>query len=252
MDEAESVLEAEENQRKVTEACAGSRSDEAMGPVIRSGKKALLDVISRRVQGPTRGQILLNNQPMTMSLFQQNGGYFTHKCDLIPGLTVEQTLFYTPTKLTGYQKKTKVKQIMADLALSQVANRCSENLTKSEYRRLIIGVQLIKDPDHCAPVSYDVGPPVSYDVGPPVSYDVGPPVSYDVGPPVSYDVGPPVSYDVGPPVSYDVGPPVSYDVGPPVSYDVGPPVSYDVGPPVSYDVGPPSIGNSGRQTANGL
>lgn len=36
--------------------------------------------------------------------------------------------------------------MMADLALSQVSNRCVENLTKSEYRRLIIGIQLIKDP----------------------------------------------------------------------------------------------------------
>ncbi|KAK9871750.1 hypothetical protein WA026_014204 [Henosepilachna vigintioctopunctata] len=35
---------------------------------------------------------------------------------------------------------------MADLALSQVAGRCTENLTKSEYRRLMIGIQLIKDP----------------------------------------------------------------------------------------------------------
>jgi ATP-binding cassette subfamily G (WHITE) protein 5 (sterolin 1) len=111
-----------------------------------SGKKALLDVISRRVQGPTRGQILLNNHPMNLSLFQQRGGYVTHKCDLIPGLTVEQTLYYTPTKLTGYLKKSKVKQIMADLALSQVANRCTEHLTQSEYRRLMIGIQLIKDP----------------------------------------------------------------------------------------------------------
>lgn len=47
-------------------------------------------------------------------------------------------------------KKSKVKQVMADLALSQVANRCTENLTKSEYRRLIIGVQLIKDPGRTA------------------------------------------------------------------------------------------------------
>lgn len=111
-----------------------------------SGKKVLLDVISRRFQGPTRGQILLNNQPMTLSLFQQRCGYVTHKCDLLPGLTVEQTLYYTPTKITGYIKRSKVKQVMADLALSQVANRCTENLTKSEYRRLIIGIQLIKDP----------------------------------------------------------------------------------------------------------
>ncbi|XP_050303443.1 ATP-binding cassette sub-family G member 5 [Anthonomus grandis grandis] len=111
-----------------------------------SGKKALLDVISRRVQGPVRGQILLNNQPMSVCLFQQRCGYVTHKCDLIEGLTVEQTLYYTPTKLTGYLKRSKVKQVMADLALSQVSNRCIENLTKSEYRRLMIGIQLIKDP----------------------------------------------------------------------------------------------------------
>ncbi|KAJ8912923.1 hypothetical protein NQ315_017253 [Exocentrus adspersus] len=62
------------------------------------------------------------------------------------GLTVEQTLYHTPTKLTGYLKKSKVKQVMADLALSQVSNRCTDNLTQSEYRRLMIGVQLIKDP----------------------------------------------------------------------------------------------------------
>nr|CAI5857014.1 unnamed protein product [Callosobruchus analis] len=35
---------------------------------------------------------------------------------------------------------------MADLALSQVANKCTEDLTLSEYRRLTIGIQLIKDP----------------------------------------------------------------------------------------------------------
>lgn len=49
-------------------------------------------------------------------------------------------------QLTGYLKRSKVKQVMADLALSQVSNRCVENLTKSEYRRLMIGIQLIKDP----------------------------------------------------------------------------------------------------------
>ncbi|KAJ8967496.1 hypothetical protein NQ314_002811 [Rhamnusium bicolor] len=75
---------------------------------------------------------------MSLCLFQQRCGYVTHKCDLIPGLTVEQTLYYTPTKLTGYLKKSKVKQVMADLALSQVSNRCTEDLTQSEYRRLMI------------------------------------------------------------------------------------------------------------------
>lgn len=56
-------------------------------------------MISRRVQGPIRGQILLNSQPMSLSLFQQRCGYVTHKCDLIPGLSVQETLYYTPTKV---------------------------------------------------------------------------------------------------------------------------------------------------------
>lgn len=43
-------------------------------------------------------------------------------------------------------KKTKVKQVLADLALSQVSNKSVEHLTQSEYRRLMIGVQLIRDP----------------------------------------------------------------------------------------------------------
>ncbi|CAG9840597.1 unnamed protein product [Diabrotica balteata] len=111
-----------------------------------SGKKALLDVISRRAQGPIRGQIYLNNHPVSMCLFQQKCAYVTHKCDFIPGLNVEQTLYYIPTKFTGYLKMSKVKQVIADLALSQVAKKCVEDLTKSEYRRLMIGVQLIKNP----------------------------------------------------------------------------------------------------------
>lgn len=48
--------------------------------------------------------------------------------------------------MTGYLKQSKVKQVMADLALTQVANRACDNITQSEYRRLMIGVQLIKDP----------------------------------------------------------------------------------------------------------
>ena len=35
-----------------------------------SGKRALLEVISRRAQGPTRGNIALNGVPMSMRLFQ--------------------------------------------------------------------------------------------------------------------------------------------------------------------------------------
>ena len=101
---------------------------------IGSGKRALFEVISRRAQGPTRGQILLNGVPMSMRLFQvwihelypvldeifyspifllkylqchvskcfqESCGYVAQKCDLLPGLTVRQTLHYAAALTIG-------------------------------------------------------------------------------------------------------------------------------------------------------
>lgn len=62
-----------------------------------SGKKCLLDVIAKRAEGSTRGQVLLNGSPLTKRLFQQRCAYVTHSVDFIPGLSVSQTLHYTPT-----------------------------------------------------------------------------------------------------------------------------------------------------------
>lgn len=62
-----------------------------------SGKRALLDVIARRADDSSRGQVLLNGLPLTKAIFQQRCGYVTHSCDFISGLTVSQTLHYTPT-----------------------------------------------------------------------------------------------------------------------------------------------------------
>lgn len=88
---------------------------------------------------------------MSMRLFQESCGYVTQKCDLLPGLTVRQTLHYVAQltigpKVSKYVKNARVKQVLADLALSPVANRYVETLTQSEYRRLTIGVQLVRDP----------------------------------------------------------------------------------------------------------
>lgn len=116
-----------------------------------SGKRALLEVISRRAQGPTRGEVLLNGAPMNLILFQNNCGYVTHKCDLLPALSVMQTLNLSShltigSKVTKYMKRSRVRQVVADLALTQVANRQVHQLSESEYRRLAIGVQLVRDP----------------------------------------------------------------------------------------------------------
>lgn len=109
-----------------------------------SGKRALLDVIARRV--PSKGHILLEGVPLEKHQFNNNCALVRHSTRLLPGLSVQQTLALSLTKISGYLKSSKVKQVMADLALSQVAHKCVTNLTKSEYRRLVIGVQLIRDP----------------------------------------------------------------------------------------------------------
>ncbi|CAD7092218.1 unnamed protein product [Hermetia illucens] len=111
-----------------------------------SGKRALLDVISRRAEGSTRGQVLLNGAPLSKGLFQQRCAYVTQNNSFIPGLTISQTLHYTPTILSGYLKSSKVRQVLADLALSQVAHKRVEHLNLSEKRRLSIGIQLVRDP----------------------------------------------------------------------------------------------------------
>uniref|UniRef100_A0A1B6C953 ABC transporter domain-containing protein n=1 Tax=Clastoptera arizonana TaxID=38151 RepID=A0A1B6C953_9HEMI len=116
-----------------------------------SGKRALLEVIARRSRGPTRGQIILDGSPMTLSLFQNSCGYVNHRTDLLPSLNVEQTLHYAANLTIGsqvshYVRSSRVRQVLADLALSQVARRSVANLTVSEHRRLVIGIQLVKDP----------------------------------------------------------------------------------------------------------
>lgn len=49
-------------------------------------------------------------------------------------------------QLTGYIKNSKVRQVLADLALSQVSAKRVDYLTTSEARRLAIGIQLVRDP----------------------------------------------------------------------------------------------------------
>ena len=74
-----------------------------------SGKRALLEVISRRAQGPTRGNIALNGVPMSMRLFQESCGYVTQKCDLVGGLSVEATLMYAASLGLGSKVARYVK-----------------------------------------------------------------------------------------------------------------------------------------------
>lgn len=71
-----------------------------------SGKRALLEVISRRSSGTTRGEIILDGTPMSPQLFQTTCGYVNHRTDLIPSLSVEETLYYAAHLSIGPQVNT--------------------------------------------------------------------------------------------------------------------------------------------------
>ena len=100
----------------------------------------------RTARGETRGRISLNGSLLTRELFRRHGAYVSHRCHLLPSLTVRQTLNYATWLANLGSRDARVRQTLADLALSQLANRPVSDLTKAEYRRLMLGVQLAKDP----------------------------------------------------------------------------------------------------------
>ncbi|CAL8108505.1 unnamed protein product [Orchesella dallaii] len=117
-----------------------------------SGKKALLDVIACRANtGVKKGYVLLNGVSMNRRLFHTSGSYVTGLSDkyLLQELTVFQTLEYTAyvsLNVPSSLRKMRVRQILADIALTNVAGVTVDRLSPSEKRRLAIGVALVKDP----------------------------------------------------------------------------------------------------------
>ena len=61
-------------------------------------------------------------------------------------VTESQISIFNFPQVSTYVKTARVKQVLADLALSQVSNRTVDSLNASEYRRVAIGVQLVRDP----------------------------------------------------------------------------------------------------------
>ena len=86
--------------------------------------------------------------PHSIQYIQESCAYVTQKTDLLEGLSVESSLMYSAhltlgSKVSNFSKVSRVKQVLADLALTQLANHSVETLTKAEYRRLVIGMQLV-------------------------------------------------------------------------------------------------------------
>lgn len=116
-----------------------------------SGKRALLEVIGHRTstESATKGQILLNDVPLTARLFQEQCGFVCRRTPLLHGCSVRQHLHYMAMmslRTSASIRRSRVKQVLVDLALTAVANRQPHQLTKSEQTRLAIGLQLVRDP----------------------------------------------------------------------------------------------------------
>lgn len=84
-------------------------------------------------------------------ILQTSGSYVSGLSDryLMNELTVFQTLeyeAYLTLKVPSSLRKMRVRQILADIALTQVAGVTVDRLSPSEKRRLALGVALVKDP----------------------------------------------------------------------------------------------------------
>ncbi|RWS20546.1 ABC transporter sub-family G-like protein 12, partial [Leptotrombidium deliense] len=76
-------------------------------------------------------------------------GFVSKRTQLIDGLTVRQMIYYMSQmtlKTNSSIKRNRIKQVLADLALTQLSNRKTCELTISETKRLAIALQLIRDP----------------------------------------------------------------------------------------------------------
>lgn len=129
-----------------------------------SGKKALLSVISDRIGGgnhgftTTRGQILLNDVPLTVRLFHEQCGFVAKRTEMIESLkvlpflrymarmTIRQPIGRTMPNGKPLPLGLRVKQVLADVALSSAAKLKVGALSPAERKRLAIALQLVRDP----------------------------------------------------------------------------------------------------------
>jgi ABC-type multidrug transport system ATPase subunit/ABC-type multidrug transport system permease subunit len=124
-----------------------------------AGKTTLMDVISgRTTSGTITGEILVNGRPKNPAEFSRVMGYVEQQ-DLHIGLcTVEEALTFSaklrlPTSADARTRQLFVKEIMADLELTSLANRIIGDreagiagLSPGQVKRVTIGVELVANP----------------------------------------------------------------------------------------------------------
>ncbi|KAG9484420.1 hypothetical protein GDO78_010023 [Eleutherodactylus coqui] len=122
-----------------------------------SGKTTLLDAISGRIghKGTLLGEVYVNGSQLKKEQFQDCFSYVLQHDNLLPYLTVRETLTYTAMlALQKHSKEAirkKVDSVMAELSLTHVADtviggRIFNGISSGERRRVSIAAQLIQDP----------------------------------------------------------------------------------------------------------
>ncbi|KAL7590235.1 hypothetical protein Lser_V15G40669 [Lactuca serriola] len=120
-----------------------------------AGKTTLLEVLAGVIP-PCRvsGHVLVNDRPMTPTVFRRVSGYVTQEDLLFPLLTVEETLLYSARlRLHGGidNSKARVQELLAELGLCHVAGErigggSHRGISGGEKRRVSIGVDLVHNP----------------------------------------------------------------------------------------------------------
>merc|ERR1712137_1200934 len=122
-----------------------------------AGKTTFLNALAQQLQGGVvGGNVLIDGEVMTKSLFRKYCGYVRQDDVLLPNLTVRQTIeFYAalrlPKSLSRKERRQRVDETLSKLGLnhcqhSPIGGEKARGISGGEKRRVSIAVELIRNP----------------------------------------------------------------------------------------------------------
>ncbi|UPR02354.1 ABC transporter [Chloropicon primus] len=119
-----------------------------------SGKTTTLDALALRMSTPVEGEIKINGQVMTESLFHKHCAYVMQDDFLWPALTVSENMQYAARLYLGEsadQVKGKVESLIKAVGLSsckdtKVGNLLLRGISGGQKKRLSLAIELLKSP----------------------------------------------------------------------------------------------------------
>jgi ABC-type multidrug transport system ATPase subunit/ABC-type multidrug transport system permease subunit len=126
-----------------------------------AGKTSLINILSQRYQSPfISGDLSVNQKNLrfykSSEKYRKLVGYVSQSDTALPFLTVRETFFYSamltlPRNLSFFQKINRVECLIRELGLEKCANTIIgspmvRGISGGEKRRVVIGVELLRDP----------------------------------------------------------------------------------------------------------